>query len=337
MKKIQINEVPVELNGLPCFQHNGGKLWRLPFEMEEQISLDVWELSKQPSGGRLRFCTDTTQLGLTLDYGRIEQMKNMCRIGHMGVDAYVDGRFWNCICPEQEGKMEGMFFKNAEKQLKQITIYLPLYHDIEIKNIILDDDAKIMSPSPFRLREPVVFYGTSITQGGCASRAGLSYQAILCRELNLDFINLGFSGSGKGEAVMAGEIAKIDAACYILDYGQNNETISEFERVYYPFICEIRKIKPDVPILMTTPIFYTWENWDSEFSELQKRKREIVRDAYQKCINSGDRNVYLAEWNRLMSLTDGEGQVDGCHPNDIGFQRMAEGIRSTIKKILNIL
>lgn len=336
MKKIVISEEPVELNGLPWFEHNGGRLWRLPFDMEEQISLDVWELSQQPSGGRLRFCTDSSLLGITANYSSLGQMNNMCNIGHSGVDAYVDGRFWNCVFPQKEGKMEGMFFQNAPNALKQITIYLPLYHEIKIDNIILDDDAKILPPASFKVEKPVVFYGTSITQGGCASRAGLSYQAMLCRELNLDFINLGFSGSGKGETVIARKMASLDAACYVLDYGQNNETISEFKNVYYPFIAEIRKFKPEVPILLTTPIFYTRENWNSEFLELQTRKREIVRNAYQKCRDSGDTNIYIAEWNQLMSLADGEGQVDGCHPNDLGFHRMAQGIKDTFREILKI-
>lgn len=336
MKKIAISEKPVELNGLPWFSQNGGKLWRLPAHMKERVSMDVWELSKQPSGGRLRFCTDTGMLGVTAGYDSVENSDNMCRIGQMGVDAYVDGRFWNCIFPKEAGTSEGMFFENASRQLRQITIYLPLYHEIDIENLIFDDDAVILPPTPFRSEKPAIFYGTSITQGGCASRAGLSYQAILCRELNLDFVNLGFSGSGKGEAVMAREMAQLDAACYVLDFGQNNETISEFERVYQPFIYEIRKVKPEIPIILTTPIFYTRESWDAEYVEYQDRKRNIVRKAYAKCIDSGDGNIYLADWNRLVSLSDGEGQVDGAHPNDLGFSRMAAGMRDILQKALKL-
>jgi lysophospholipase L1-like esterase len=260
----------------------------------------------------------------------------MCTIGHMGLDAYVDGSFWSCVYPHKEGKMEGWFFQNASKKMRQITIYLPLYTEVKIENIILDDEAEIGSATPFSIKQPVVFYGTSITQGGCASRAGLSYQAMLCRDLNIDFINLGFSGSGKGEAIIARELTEIDAACYVLDYGQNNESIKGFESVYYQFISEIRKVKTRTPILLTTPIFYTQENWDSEYLDMQNHRREIIRKAFQKCIDEGDKNIYLVEWNKIISLEDGDGQVDGYHPNDLGFYRMSMGIKDIIKQVLAI-
>jgi lysophospholipase L1-like esterase len=207
---------------------------------------------------------------------------------------------------------------------------------VDVKKILFDDDAAILPPSPYQLEKPVVFYGTSITQGGCASRAGLSYQGMLCRELNLDFVNLGFSGLGKGERVVAEAAAQIDAACYVLDFGQNNPSLEEFRQVYEPFICKLREYRKETPILLTTPITYTSEKWNKEFREFQNQRRQIVTDAYQSRKAAGDRNIHLAEWNKLICFQDGEGQVDGAHPNDIGLSRMSKGLRGILADILGL-
>src|SRR5208283_5052762 len=122
---------------------------------------------------------------------------------------------------------------------------------------------------PWALPRPVVFYGTSITQGGCASRSGMSYQAILGRMLNIDFVNLGFSGNGMGEPEMAQAVGDIDAACYVLDFGQNNQKVEALEKVYAPFLATLRAKHPDTPILAITPIYSAREaTGDVEFQKM---------------------------------------------------------------------
>lgn len=336
MKKILLSDERIQLDGLPWYLHNNNHMWRLPNELEDQISNELWECSQNTSGGRIRFKSDTTMLGVVAEYKELGKSDNMCTIGRTGIDVYVDGDFWNYVCPQAPGEMEGLFFDNAERKIREFTIYLPLYNGVEVKKIIFDDDAVILPPSPYELAKPVVFYGTSITQGGCASRAGLSYQGMLCRELNLDFVNLGFSGLGKGERSVAEAIAQIDASCYVLDYGQNNPSIEEFSRVYEPFICKIREYRRETPILLTTPITYTSEKWNTEFRQFQNDRRQIVIDAYKSRKAKGDNNIYLVEWNKLICFQDGEGQVDGAHPNDIGLLRMSKGLSGVLSDILGI-
>lgn len=336
MKKISLAEGLLELRGLPWYEKNNRNMWRLPVDIKDSISRDLWEVSKNSSGARIRFASDTTMLGMVVKYENVKHSENMSLMGKTGIDVYVDNHFWNSICPKGDGEMEAFFFKNAQCQMREYTIYLPLYHEIEVLKVIFDDDAAIKPPAPYSLPKPVVFYGTSITQGGCASRGGLSYQGMLSRELNIDYINLGFSGLGKGEPQVARAMAEIDAACYVLDYAQNNETIEEFARVYPRFIEEIRKIRPDTPIIVTTPIFYASENWNVKNKEFQDARREVVRKAYKDCINSGDRNIYILEWNEVTCLQCGEGQVDGAHPNDLGFYWMSQGMKGLLKRVLGL-
>lgn len=338
MKKIAVTDDLFEINGLPCFRHNRNKFWRLPLEAEECIGKDLWECSKNTSGARIRFSSDTGILGLRLDYGRVRPMdnsNNMCRIGEMGMDVYVDGKYWNYMLPGNEGETEEFFFENVSKELRQFTIYLPLYHPVDIKMIIVDDDAVILPPAPFSISKPVVFYGTSITQGGCASRAGLAYQAILARDLNIDFINLGFSGMGKGEARMAEILSDLDASCYVLDYAQNNKSLIELEKVYEPFLMTLRRKKPKTPIILTTPILNAEEMWNVEFQRFNEARRDIIRSVYNRATGRGDSSIHLLEGAIFLPMTSGEGLVDRVHPNDIGFYFMSMSMKKILTDVLS--
>jgi lysophospholipase L1-like esterase len=334
MMKIPYQQEPLEMNGLPWFEQNENRLWRLPIFLEERISRALWLKSRNTSGARIRFSSDTTMLGIELKYPAFWPMHNMQRIGQMGLDVYVDGVYWNSVWPEEEGIAELIFFDNAPRKKREFIIYLPLYHSLELHKIIFDYEAKVTTPAPFQTKLPVVYYGTSITQGGCASRSGLSYQAILSRDLNIDFVNLGFSGLGVGEIAIAEAIATLDVSCYVLDYGQNNESVLNMEQAYLPFIQAIRKQKPLTPILLTTLIPYSSEQWNLEFRTDQEAKRQVVRNAYEVCIAAGDQHIYLIEGELLLQATKGDGQVDGAHPNDLGFMSMANVLKAKIKEVL---
>lgn len=339
MKKVSLEEKNVALNGLPWYKHNGNRFWRLPYEIEDSISHDLWEGSKHTSGARIRFCSDTSMLGLTLYYenvGGMDDTGNMCKIGRMGIDLYVDGLYRGFSLPKMDGEKEEVFFSSETRKYRQFTIYLPLYHHIEVKKILLDDDAVILPPEPFAVPKPVAYYGTSITQGGCASRSGLSYQAILSRELNIDYVNLGFSGLGRGEKQLAEAMVEIDASCYVLDYALNNKSLKEFDRVYGPFFACLREKRPETPVIFITPIPYLEELWNDDFRAFNESKRDIIRNIFNKAADSGDKNVYLLEGKKFLSLINGEGQVDGGHPNDLGLYMMSSNLKPLIMKVLNL-
>jgi len=187
---------PVQVNGLPWYSENGGDLFRLPAQLKDTFRPPVWDLAKDPSGGRIRFRTNSSVLAIRLEYPKPPDMANMHAFGETGVDLYADGVYRGTAVATrdaQPGKtLEHTYFQDQPRLDREITLYLPLYMPVKVLGIGLDPDAQVRPAKPFAAAAPLVFYGTSITQGGCASRPGMSYQAILGRMLNLDFVNLGF-------------------------------------------------------------------------------------------------------------------------------------------------
>ena len=297
---------------------------------------EVWELAVQPSGGRIRFSSDTTALGIHVSYDEITPGHNMCTIGKAGFALYVDGEFWKAAWPEGAGESEFLFFEGVERRAKEITIYLPLYQGVRVLGIGVDEGAGVSPPRQFAVERPVAFYGSSITQGGCASQPGMSYQAILGRMLNIDFVNLGFSGEGRGEPEMARAFAEIDGSSFVVDFAQNCRTVEEMRENYGPFLTAIRALHTDAAIVCVTPIFATSELYDGGQRKRLSAMREVVRDAVAARWSGGDRNVRIVEGTTLISTSEGDSFVDGVHPNDLGFQRMAERLAPVVADALGI-
>ena len=226
-------------------------------------------------------------------------------------------------------------FDGVPRTMRDICVFLPLYGPVEILGVGVDEDAEFASPTPFALARPVVFYGTSITQGGCASRPGLSYQGMLNRTLNVSYANFGFSGKGSCEKEVAVALAQIEACCFVLDVGQNNG-VPDLRARFVPFLNILREAQPETPVLVTTPIFYNAELWSEGHRRTVEEKREIVRSAVRARQNAGDRRVFLLEAEDYLGPDFTDGSVDGGHPNDLGFARMAAGMAPRLAEILGL-
>ena len=328
----------MEVNGLPWYGENAGELFRLPVKRKDSYREPVWELAQSPSGGRIRFRTNSSSLAIRLEYPKPPDMSNMHAFGQTGVDLYVDGAYRGTAIAGRDSRpgmpQEHSFYKDQPPADREITLYLPLYMPVKLLGVGVDREAQIQAPKPFALAKPIVFYGTSITQGGCASRSGMSYEAILGRALNADFVNLGFSGNGKGEPEMAATVADIDAACFVLDFAQNNPTVESLRQVYAPFVETIRSKHQNTPIVVITPIYSAREAWSPD-ARLDGM-RELIRQVAARRIAAGDRNVQIVEGTDLIGPSRGDGLVDGTHPNDLGFEWMAEGLANRISKILGL-
>lgn len=338
LRWLQLPNSQLEIDGLPWYTENGGELFRLPIKLKDTFRKPVWDLAQSPSGGRIRFRTNSSTLAIRLEYPHPANMNNMHAFGQTGVDLYIDGVYRNTAIAGKDSKpglvQEHSFFKDQPRVDREVTLYLPLYIPVKVLGIGVDTGAQLQPAKPFAVNKPVVFYGTSITQGGCASRSGMSYQAILGRMLNIDFINLGFSGNGKGEPEMARTVAGIDASYFVLDFAQNNPTVESLEQVYAPFVEAIRGKHPDTPILVITPIYSASELAPS--SDRLNKMRELIRQVAARRIAAGDRNIQIVEGTDLLGSSRGDGLVDGTHPNDLGFEWMAEGLAARIAKVLSL-
>jgi lysophospholipase L1-like esterase len=337
---LPITSPHIGVDGLPWFQENGGELSRLPVRLKDGYRKAVWDLAQQPSGGRIRFRTNSATVAIRLQYPHGPNMTNMHAFGQTGVDLYANNMYWGTAIAGRDSKpglvQVHSFYEAQPRVEREITFYLPLYAPVKVLGIGVESDAEIQAPRPFVLNKPIVFYGTSITQGGCASRSGMSYEAVLGRTLNVDFINLGFSGNGIGEPEVARTVASLDAAAFVLDFAHNNPTIESLKQAYDPFIATIRREHPQTPILLVTPIYDAHlESWAPR--PLLDEMRALIRRVAAERIANGDMNLQLVEGTDLLGPSQGDSFVDGTHPNDIGLKAMAEGLAARISNVLRLI
>ena len=209
-------------------------------------------------------------------------------------------------------------------------IELPTYAGISSITIGFSEGAEIAAPLD-RNHDAVLFYGSSITQGASATRTGLAYTNIVARLLNVDCTNLGFSGSARGEQIMAEYIASKEMSVFVMDYDHNSAT-NELREMHYDFYKTVREANPDLPIvLVTRPIFTPEKTADDQARE------DIVRSTYEKALAEGDENIYFVkgyDFFPFMSMADLY-MVDGTHPNDLGMYYMAKAVYSVVNEILN--
>jgi hypothetical protein len=336
MQWIQFPDDRFSVNGLPWWEETRPRLIRLPDRYEDRVRDPVWRLAQSPSGGRIRFATDATALAIRARFPALNYMNNMPRIGQLGIDVWVDGEYRRPIFPGGDSHdIEEVALEGMSSQQREICLYLGLYGPVEVQAIGLSEGASVEDPAPFAVEKPVAYYGSSITQGGCASRSSMSYQAIVSRALNVDFVNLGFSGNGRGEPQLAEAMAEIDASCYVIDFAVNCPTLEECEERYAPFLQILRDAHPETPIICVTPIFSTNEVLNPD-SARQEPMREIIRTAVRERIEMGDENIRLVEGYDMLGPDDREGLVDLTHPNDIGFASMAAGLQPHLGAVLGV-
>ena len=195
IKFYRIDEEPFKIYGV--FWENG-KYRRLPEDTAKKVSEGVYYLHSNTAGGRVRFITNSPYITIHTTMDSLGKMSHFALSGSVGFDMYADNRYVNTFIPpfNIDSKFEGYFeFDNNEN--REITINFPLYSDVCELYIGLKEGSVLKEAQPYKNANPIVYYGSSITQGGCASRPGMSYEAIVSRDFNYDFVNLGFSGNAK--------------------------------------------------------------------------------------------------------------------------------------------
>ncbi len=319
--------------GLPWFNEDQPVLRRLPQRLKDQFRPPVWGLAQNPSGGRIRFQTDSTRVGLVAENPGFSNMHHMASVGENGFDLYVDGRYLGSAWPDANGNITKEWRIGREPKLRQVTLYLPLYKAVTIRELTLDPEARLQPAAPYAIRKPIVYYGSSITQGGCASNPGGSCQAILERRLNADFVNLGFSGNGLGEPALAEAITELDPACIVLDFW-GNPSPDQYAAALPPFVDILRRKFPRVPILVTSPFYFSGEEASEELAQAQTSKRKTSRQFVEQRRKAGDRNLVFVDGLKMLNPDQTEGLVDGVHCNSLGFYFNANGLEPFLKKAL---
>jgi lysophospholipase L1-like esterase len=334
-EKIAFPDPRLVVSGLPWFDEDKPVVRRLPARLKDSFREPVWALAQQPSGGRIRFRTDATKIGIIAKNPDASVMEHITSIGQNGFDIYADGEYLGSASPNAAGSIVREWTVGLDRKMRDITIYMPLYKAVTIQSITIEPNSKIEAPSPFKIAKPVVYYGSSITQGGCASNPGLSLPAILARWLNTDFVNLGFSGQGIGDESVAKAMTEIDASCFVLDHWANPSD-GQYKDTLGPFVDNLRKKYPKTPILITGPYYNTRAATDKGKAQQYDSKEQIAKEFVVQRRKAGDEFISFVDGKEMLSREQAIGLVDGLHANSLGFYFCAKGLEPHLRKALSL-
>ncbi|MBR6523437.1 MAG: SGNH/GDSL hydrolase family protein [Clostridia bacterium] len=321
IKFYNVDETPFKIYGI--FKENG-KYRRLPESVAKKVSSGVHVLHTHTTGGRVKFVTDSPYIAIYTKMGALGKMPHFALTGSIGFDMYEGDHFVNTFVPPFDitDGYESLF-EFEDKKEREITINFPLYSEVLDLYIGLQENSVLKEAKPYKNDKPIVFYGSSITHGGCASRPGMSYQAILSRMFEYDYINLGFSGSALAEDEIADYIKNLDMSIFVYDYDWNAPTVEHLEQTHEKMFKKIREKHPHLPVIMMSrpKHFLTRE---------EEIRRSIVEKTYLDAVSSGDKNVYFVDGKALTKLCGDSGTVDYAHPTDFGFYSMAKAVAEVI-------
>lgn len=304
---------------------------RLPSTVTESVNPGVRAMKNHTAGMQFRFATDSTRLILRWTPLNPElAMDHMPATGVSGIDVYrrKPGGVWRYYKTGRCHKAAGATLALDWTPGDECLVNLPLYNGIRCFSLGINPAAQIrpLPPRKSGISKPAVFYGTSITHGGCASRPGLSFVNIIGRELDIPVVNLGFSGSGRMELEMSRHLADIDASCYVLDCLWNMNLALIKER-YEPFIRNLRRLRPDTPIVMA--------GRSDVFSSGHSDSDRFVQALHAKLVAEGWQKLYFLPPDEMYP-PDGEGTVDGVHPNDLGMAAHAKAYGKILRTALGL-
>ena len=327
LKFYNIQEEPFSLYGV--FFENG-KYRRLPEQVAKCVGQGVYRLHTHTAGGRIKFITDSKFVAIKAIMADIEKVPHCALTGTAGFDLYVgkNEEYYASFVPPfdiSDGYESVVHFAcNTERE---ITINFPLFSGVTALYIGLDEKAVLKKSSGYKHKKPVVFYGSSVTQGGCASRPGNAYESVVARALQTDYINLGFSGNAKAEDAIAQYIKHLDMSVFVYDYDHNAPTLQHLEDTHQKMFLTIRENNPDLPILLLSRPKYSPD-------EAEKQRLAVIRKTYADAVAAGDQNTYFIDGPTLMKYARNGGTVDGCHPNDLGFHSMAKILIQQLRPLI---
>lgn len=314
-----------------------GRYARLPLSCKEVSEKWVWILGQDTPGLAVRFATNSTSIGAKWTAKRNNNMSHMAAVGVKGLDLYVlkNGAWRYVRCGRPGGKEnEAVIISNLKGEMNEYMLYLPLYDGVTKLEIGIDEKAAIHQPrieSPVTER-PVVCYGTSITQGGCATRPGMAYTNILSRMLNREVVNLGFSGHGHLEYEIAELMTLRNPSVIVMDFIPNVSAAMLNERID-TFMNIIESSIPGVPILFIEHVAFPLAEFDMKKGHWVDESNEALRHHFQRLKKKGYKNIYYLKADHLIG-EDGESTVDGEHFTDLGFYRFAKEIYPMVNKLM---
>ncbi len=331
MTEYEIPQSPFKLYGI-FYDDNEKRFMRIPKTVAENTSEGCAFLMRHTSGGRLKFSTDSDTISIKATYDYIFEMSHMPKTGRAGFSLIDETDGCELVYTFRPESANGNGFCASaaaiKKGVRNYILYFPLYNDVGSLTIGLKKGSFLGEGKPYENVKPVLYYGSSITQGGCASRPDSCYPALVSKWTNTDFINMGLSGNAKAEPAFSEYLSSIPCSVFVCDYDHNAPDKAHLEKTHLPLYLTFRAANPSVPVL-----FLTKPDPEREKEALQRKR--IIRDTYLYAREHGDENVFFVDGYSLFGKADRENcTVDGTHPNDLGFYRMAKAVMKIIAPLL---
>lgn len=314
---------------------------RFPTRAEGVVPAAVWGLSRQSAGLCARFVTNATVIHArwTLTSANLA-LPHMPATGVSGLDLYTrdtEKKRWLWVGNGRPTAQTNtaVLATGLPPGKREFMLYLPLYNGVSSVEVGLAKDASLWNapPRPRERQRPIIFYGTSITQGGCASRPGMVHTAILGRRLEWAVINLGFSGNGRMDLEVVKLIAEIEAAAYVIDCLPNMDAQAVADRTE-PLVRTLRAARPTTPILLVEDRTYQNAYVLPGPRQRNNENRAALRKVYDQLIAAGVKGLHYLEGENLLG-DDGEATVDSSHPTDLGFVRQADAMEKALRPLLS--
>ena len=341
---LDVLKAPFSVEGLPWPSRRDMK-WpfaRIPptLTTEEVNACALDEGWHMTPGATVRFRSDSPYIAIRAELFHSCDMNHMPRAGSAGFDLYMgpfaESRHFGTAQPSRdEVNLERMLYERDadDVAMEEWTVNLPLYGGVSSIAIGLAPGSSVEPPPPHRTGK-ILFYGSSITQGGCASRPGNMYPSLLCRAVDAEQVNMGFSGSARGEIAMARAIAELGLAAFVYDYDCNAPSPEHLWKTHEPFFRLIRDKHPELPVLILSRCDI-WPDRKASRYRRDCKRREAIRATYDHAIEAGDRHVYFIDGETLFGTSHRDAcTVDQTHPNDLGFYRMFETVLPVLQKAL---
>lgn len=309
---------------------------RFPASAEGRVTPSVWGLSRDSAGMMVRFKTDSPVIHVHYELRNDRlAMPHMPATGVSGVDLYArdaEGRWkWVQVTRPAEKVIKAELIGGLAPGEREYAAYLPLYNGVEFLRIGVAPESRFEGLAPRPL--PIVFYGTSITHGACASRPGMVHTAILGRKLDHPVVNLGFSGNGKMDLAVADYLTQVEAAAYVIDCLPNMGP-AEVAAKCVPLVKRLREAQPQTPIVLVEDRRFT-NSWITPAKEkFHDENHAALKVAYESLVKEGVTGLHYISGDHLYG-DDSEGATDASHANDLGFMRQAEAFEPVLRAILS--
>ena len=312
---------------------------RLPARAKGVVRQPVWHLSHHATGMCVRFQTDASAIYARWTLRQLRDpwpLLHMTPVGSSGLDLYAqspEGRWWweGIGSPQGYPSPQVALVGDLIAERRAHLLYLPLADGVEALEIGVPPDAAFDGLPPRRV-PPMAFYGTSIVHGAAATRPGMTHVAILGRRLGCPVLNLGFAGEGKMEPEVAALLAELEPCVYVVDCLPNMTTLEVAERAA-PLVRTLRAARPHTPIVVVEDRTFANAALRRGVRQAHTDRRAALGAAYQMLLAEGASGLHCVAGERLLG-DDGEATLDGSHPTDLGFMRMADTLEPILRPLI---